>query len=114
MKLNLPPMKCDKDCGDCCGIAPCNEAEFKAIGEYIKKNRVVPQNNGLTCPFYQKGTCQIYPVRPVICQLFGHVPNMICSKGYNVNVTPEKIAAIHKQYDFSMDRTTHDFLTHEE
>lgn len=82
----LPPMRCDQGCGDCCGIAPATEAEYKKVLWVAKQKGIVPLRQGATCPFYQQGTCQVYDARPTICRLFGHTERMECSRGYNVNV----------------------------
>jgi len=83
----LPVMNCDDNCGECCGIAPCTDAEFNAIQKYAQQNNIQPVDQGLTCPWYQKGKCQVHPVRPAVCQLFGHTDRMRCSRGHNVNIT---------------------------
>lgn len=79
-------MRCDKGCGDCCGIVPAPPNEYAAVAAYAKKHGIKPKRQGITCPFYQEGTCAVYPVRPTICRVFGHVPDLSCSRGYNTNV----------------------------
>lgn len=82
----LPVMQCDTNCGECCGVVPCTDAEFSAIAEFSKLRGIKPTKQGLTCPWYQGGCCVVHEVRPALCRLFGHVPSMQCSKGYNVNI----------------------------
>lgn len=87
-KKKLPiitSMKCDDHCGDCCGIVPCSESEFKRIQAYIAEHKIVPVEQGVTCPLYIRGKCSVYEVRPMICQIFGHTPKLKCSHGYNVD-----------------------------
>jgi Fe-S-cluster containining protein len=85
-------MQCDDGCGECCGLVPATETEFRRIERYIKEHDITPiaTTNG-TCPLYQGGKCTVYPVRPLICQLFGHSEHkmMQCFRGYNVNI-PER------------------------
>jgi uncharacterized protein len=88
----LPPMKCDVGCGDCCGIVPVTVTEFNAIERYIKEKGIIPvATTDGTCPLYQEGTCSVYPVRPLICKAFGHIEEMPCPRGYNVNVPKREV-----------------------
>jgi len=82
----LPPMRCDDGCGKCCGIAPASPDEYRAVVRYARANNITPKKQGLTCPFYQGGTCAVYPVRPVMCRVFGHSEDLPCPHGYNTNV----------------------------
>ena len=82
----LPPMKCDKGCGQCCGYAPATEQEFRKVMHVARAKKLVLKHQGQTCPFYQEGTCAVYDARPFGCRLFGHVPEMECPHGYNTNV----------------------------
>jgi hypothetical protein len=88
----LPSMRCDDGCGECCGLVPATETEFQRVKRYIKEQGITPvEYNDGRCPLYQDGKCTVYPVRPLICQLFGHSehPMMQCIHGYNVNI-PER------------------------
>jgi Fe-S-cluster containining protein len=84
----LPPMRCDDGCGDCCGIVPVTNAEFDRVARYAEKHGIKPVEHAdiAQCPMYQDGKCAVYPVRPLICQAFGHTPDLGCSRGYNTNV----------------------------
>jgi Fe-S-cluster containining protein len=83
----LPKMQCDDNCGCCCGIVPASRAEYGAVISFAKKNGLTPLAQDHTCPWYQGGTCAVYEARPTMCQVFGHVPDMNCIKGYNRNVS---------------------------
>jgi Fe-S-cluster containining protein len=90
----IPSMRCDDGCGECCGVVPATEAEFRRIQQFADEHGVVPAPSlDGTCPFFQNGGCSIYSVRPLICDLFGHAadPLMTCPRGYNVNVPVEEI-----------------------
>lgn len=91
---DLPEMRCDDNCGKCCGPVVVTEQEYGQILRYMKDHGIVPKENGLTCPLYQEGRCQIYPVRPTLCRLFGHTKKMKCERGYNVNLPNKKIRKI--------------------
>jgi Fe-S-cluster containining protein len=84
-------MKCDTGCGECCGIAPTTDSEFRRIEAFVQERGVVVVDQGITCPFYQGGRCVIYQVRPLSCRLFGHSEKMACPRGYNTNIPERKI-----------------------
>ena len=83
----LPSMQCDDGCGACCGIVPASRAEYDAITQFAKRKGLMPVAQSHTCPWYQGGKCSVYEVRPTMCKVFGHVPEMSCIKGYNRNVS---------------------------
>ena len=85
-------MQCDDHCGECCGLVPVTETEFRRIERFVKERGIVPvEYADGTCPLYQNGSCTVHSVRPLVCQLFGHSahPLMTCPRGYNVNL-PER------------------------
>ena len=100
----LPAMQCDKGCTDCCTIVPASDREIAAIRDYATARGILPQQRGplsIRCPFFQEGRCAVYPVRPMICRLFGHSPRLVCKHGYNVNVNPaieRRIKRLHKRH----------------
>jgi Fe-S-cluster containining protein len=85
----MPHMKCDTGCDACCGPVACNRDEYERVTGYAAAHGITPIRQGITCPYFQGGKCAVYPVRPFVCQLFGHVPELHCPRGYNVNI-PEK------------------------
>ena len=95
----LPPMQCDEGCGDCCGMVPVTETEFQRVARYVREHGIVPvEHTGRdgteeigTCPVFIGGKCSVYKVRPLICQVFGHVERLPCSRGYNVNVPQREV-----------------------
>ena len=90
----IPSMHCDAGCGECCGVVPATETEFRRIEQFIAEHDIAPAPSyDGTCPFYQNGGCAIYAVRPLICRLYGHSadPLMTCPRGYNVNVAEEEV-----------------------
>jgi Fe-S-cluster containining protein len=87
-------MHCDTGCGECCGVVPATETEFRAIQRFIADNRIEPAaHTDGTCPFYQNAGCAIYPVRPLLCRLYGHSADqlMTCPRGYNVNMAERDV-----------------------
>lgn len=102
-RLALPVMKCDDGCSDCCGPVLCKPAEYRDVVEYAQKHGITPLRQGITCPWFQDGRCQVYPVRPWVCQMFGHSPRLICSRGYNRNVPKAKERKLTAGYGLDMD-----------
>jgi Fe-S-cluster containining protein len=87
-------MHCDTGCGECCGVVPATETEFRAIQRFIADNGIEPAaHTDGTCPFYQNAGCAIYPVRPLLCRLYGHSADalMTCPRGYNVNMAERDV-----------------------
>lgn len=82
-------MRCDAGCGECCGIAPATRTELARVVRFAKQCSIQPVEQGVTCPWYQGGSCAVYPVRPLSCRLFGHSAKLRCPHGYNVDV-PER------------------------
>ena len=89
----FPPMRCDDGCGDCCGPVPVSQVEFDRVVAYVTKHKIVPKDQGLTCPLYLNGKCSVYEVRPLLCRSFGHVEGMDCTHGYNTNLPSEGVNA---------------------
>jgi Fe-S-cluster containining protein len=89
MKIGLPMMRCDSGCGACCGPVVATEKEFAAVASHARQHGIEPADQGSTCPWYQGGQCQVYEVRPFVCQMFGHSDRLVCCKGYNADI-PER------------------------
>lgn len=73
--------KCS-NCGNCCSnLLPITETEKKLIHRYIVKHKIKENKKNfptsdiaidMTCPFRNedKKKCEIYSIRPLICQLY--------------------------------------------
>jgi hypothetical protein len=72
LRLVLPPIDCIPGCGDCCGIVPAAQRELADIKRYVEKQNIKPLDQGVRCPLFQGGKCAVHPVRPRVCQAFGH------------------------------------------
>jgi Fe-S-cluster containining protein len=103
-------MRCDDGCGDCCGPAPASKAELDRVVAYVREHKIVPKDQGLTCPLYLGGKCSVYSVRPLICRAFGHVDGLDCSRGYNTNV-PSARTDTQLQAQGAGDHLIHEVLT---
>lgn len=70
----VPDMNCKKDCHECCGIHPESSGEYKRILAYLEERGMRPRKARSVfddCPYLESGRCVIYPVRPLLCRLFG-------------------------------------------
>ncbi len=100
-------------CGDrCVSGYPISRWEYRRIREYLaheadpgERDRVAAQEKevpwpgapGFTyeaCRFrdVERGLCSIYPVRPLVCRLFGHVEWLPCPAGLIADAAPEGVA----------------------
>jgi hypothetical protein len=83
----IPGFKCKETCIDCCGEVPCCDSEWVNILKYIETKGIVPfpPGEGKICPFaHPVDGCMVYPVRPLICRLFGSCEEsgMKCPHGF--------------------------------
>lgn len=108
--LTLPPMQCDEGCSDCCSAVLCTEERYRIVRAFAKENNIVPLDQGTTCPWYQGGRCAVYPVRPLICHIFGHTEELLCSRGYNRNVRSETAYKILRKFAPTPTRFLHEIL----
>jgi len=91
----LPPMQCDEGCDLCCAeCVPCSESELVGVLLYANEHGIRPQvERPEMCPWYQGGRCAVWEARPLMCHLFGHLPDMQqCPKGYSGLITTREEA----------------------
>lgn len=81
---NVPEAVCAR-CGECCGPLAFTVLEEKNIEKYLEdegisvhacvvgrsKDNVFAFTADKKCPFIGDNGCIIYPVRPIVCRLFG-------------------------------------------
>lgn len=81
----IPEMKCIPNCTLCCrefGVPSRTPIEDSIIKDYIQRHGMeVRPASGTTCPYVTERGCSIYPVRPLICRLYGTSKNYPCIKG---------------------------------
>lgn len=64
------------NCGECCSdFLHLDKKEIETIDNYLKNHKIIQQNKGSNnwnCPFRNNvlRKCEIYEVRPLICQKF--------------------------------------------
>jgi len=80
----IPEFKCRPSCGKCCGPHAWSKLEENSISRYVQEHKIQPQKGFLEpgipgCPYLSADKrCLIFPVRPLICRLYGVVENLRC------------------------------------
>ncbi|HCA46087.1 MAG TPA: hypothetical protein DEP45_01650 [Armatimonadetes bacterium] len=87
---------CDGCAARCMGGLAITRSEFEAICEYFGGPMFMPaarayQCMGAPCEFKERSSprCIIYPVRPLICRLFGIVEWLPCPMGTVPTLVPD-------------------------
>lgn len=89
--FNIPNHKNCTNCGKCCGFVPASVSEVNAIRDYIAVNGIEPiaRADKSICPFRDEENkkCLIYPVRPIVCRLFGVAKGVMqCTNGNSAEI----------------------------
>ncbi len=78
----IPDFYCTEGCHDCCqnfGVPSRTRVEDERVKAFLRKNSMqLGEAKGNTCPYLNETGCSIYPVRPLICRLYGTSPNYRC------------------------------------
>ncbi len=78
----IPSFICTEGCHECCqnfGVPSQTRVEAERIKAFLREHaRRIGQAHGTTCPYLNETGCSIYPVRPLICRLYGTSPNYRC------------------------------------
>jgi Fe-S-cluster containining protein len=85
----IPELMCTEGCYECCknfGVPSKTKVEDERIKTFFREHSMQPgEAKGHTCPYLDEslseGGCSIYPVRPLICRLYGTSPNYPCKMG---------------------------------
>lgn len=85
----IPDFACADRCYECCrnfGVPSRTVVEDKRIKEFLQERSMRQgEARGNTCPYLDEdlksGGCSIYPVRPLVCRLYGTSPNYLCTEG---------------------------------
>lgn len=102
----IPEIDCKQGCHACCGPINWSPVEDIVIKEFMKNNNIkdihwsVEQYvaNDLLCPYLEDGKCIIYPVRPIICRLQGHVSKLPCPHIKGFDLSKQKEDEIMRKY----------------
>ncbi len=78
----IPEFKCLDNCGKCCGPIYWSLAEEIVIRDFLKKNGIEYRKARSFldyCPYLNENKrCDIYPVRPLICRVYGVLEDLKC------------------------------------
>ena len=91
-------LHCKGLCQESCGPICFGESERRKVQQYCRERGIefhdltkegalelflnsVMNDTDETCPYLKDGRCSIYPVRPMICRLWGAVETMRCPFG---------------------------------
>ena len=81
----LPAFTCPNGCTACCrrfGVPSQTKIEAARIRQFLRaEGRKTGKARDTTCPYVEPSGCTIYPVRPLICRLYGVSPDYLCQKG---------------------------------
>lgn len=81
----LPDFICTPGCIECCrnfGVPSRTPVEDERIKKFLAENNMEqPRARGTTCPYVTEEGCSIYPVRPLICRVYGTSENYKCVMG---------------------------------
>lgn len=90
---NIPPHTRCTNCGECCGPVPITYNDYARISNYLKGNGyarevVRRKHKPLNCVFRddEQKKCAIYPVRPMVCRLFGVAIRLQCPNGNSAQI----------------------------
>ena len=92
--LAIPKHTKCTNCGACCCVIPATIPEINAIRDYIAVNGISPieRSDKTICPFRDEENkkCLVYPVRPIICRLYGVAKGcMQCPNGNSAEIDGE-------------------------
>jgi len=81
----IPDMHCIPRCIQCCkdfGVPSRTKVEEERIKRFLQeRGEGLRMAEGTTCPYVTQWGCSIYPVRPLICRLYGTSKNYPCIRG---------------------------------
>ena len=84
-----------KNCGECCGPVPFDIMRYQLLKGKIQTQptneiydifpgMILPLTESDNCVFLKKNKrCAIYQQRPIVCRLFGIIPELKCFKQGN-------------------------------
>lgn len=83
----IPEFICEEGCYECCrnfGVPSRTAVEDERLKKFLEEKNMHPgEACGHTCPYLDEalleGGCSIYPVRPLICRLYGTSPSCLCN-----------------------------------
>jgi hypothetical protein len=87
----IPDFQCTAGCHACCedfGVPSRTPVEDERLKSFLAQHSIQQGNaRGRRCPYLNAAGCSIYPVRPLICRLYGTSPSYRCK----MNVSPLRL-----------------------
>lgn len=98
-RKKMDSLDCKGECYESCGPILFNNRDRKRISDYCRQNGIeyhdiqtpsllqtlqweLMQDDDIpVCPYLKDNKCSVYPVRPMICHLWGATEKMECHKG---------------------------------
>ena len=80
----VPGIACKGLCADSCGPIVVGKREHDAMLRASGGKRLTVDADTLTCGYLKDGRCTVHAVRPLICRLWGVVPELPCAHGCTV------------------------------
>lgn len=81
--------------------------------EYVRWSLVEYEKNDWLCPYLKRGRCIIYPVRPIVCRLMGHVKQLICPHKADLDLSQQKHDMIWRLFKALNSRFCDDYVYRE-
>lgn len=122
----VPEAVCDR-CGNCCGPIGLTVLEEKNIEKYLEdegisvhscvvgrtEGQVFAFTSDLKCPFLKDNECIVYPVRPIVCRLFGVIrggrelpcENTVCKRKLAVQYAGRLVKKVERLNDKFLEET---------
>lgn len=77
----LPRVSCQGKCQEACGPIACSTVEAEQMRRFAGRPLSFSAINGKCTYLNQHGRCDVYPVRPLVCRVFGASEKLPCIWG---------------------------------
>ena len=57
------------------------------------------KSNKMKCPYLSNDRCMIYSVRPLVCRLQGHIPELRCVHNKKTSISAQLLQEIKKEFN---------------
>jgi hypothetical protein len=77
----LPKVQCQGKCQEACGPIACSSAEAEIMRRHSGQPLSFDARTGRCSYLNDAGRCSVYPVRPLVCRVFGASQKLPCVWG---------------------------------